>query len=91
VGVAAAGLELALITPQWVTMFAKRGKSDRNDAEGIDEAAEWAGMARVPVKSADQQANALLLSVREMPKRRHTQLVTALGGHAARLGRSKGR
>jgi transposase len=62
----ALGHEVALIPPQYVKPFVKRGKNDRNDSEAISEAAARPGMATVAVKSAEQQANAMLLSVREL-------------------------
>ena len=77
---------MALIPPQSVKPFVNRGKNDRNDAEAISEAASRPGMAQVPVKSAEQQANAVLLSARELLSRRRTQLVNALRGHAAEFG-----
>jgi hypothetical protein len=40
----------------------------------------------VPVKSAEQQAAAMLLSVRELLVRQRTQLVNAMRGHAAEIG-----
>ena len=43
-------------------------------------------MSFVPVKSAEQQAEAMVLSVRELLVRQHTQLVNALRGHAAEFG-----
>jgi len=82
----ALGHEVALIPPQYVKPFVKRGKNDRNDAEAISEAAARPGMAQVAVKSAEQQANAMLLSVRELLSRQRTQLVNALRGHAAEFG-----
>jgi transposase len=82
----ALGHEVVLIPPQYVKPFVKRGKNDRNDAEAISEAAARPGMARVAVKSAEQQANAMLLSVRELLSRQRTQLVNALRGHAAEFG-----
>ena len=82
----ALGHEVALIPPQYVKPFVKRSKNDRNDAEAISEAAARPGMAQVPVKSAEQQASAMLLSVRELLSRQRTQLVNALRGHAAEFG-----
>lgn len=82
----ALGHEVMLIPPQYVKPFVKRGKNDRNDAEAISEAAARPGMARVPVKTAAQQANAMLLSVRELLSRQRTQLVNALRGHASEFG-----
>ena len=82
----ALGHEVELIPPQYVKPFVKRSKNDRNDAEAISEAAARPGMAKVAVKSAEQQANAMLLSVRELLSRQRTQLVNALRGHAAEFG-----
>ncbi|HLN08196.1 MAG TPA: IS110 family transposase [Xanthobacteraceae bacterium] len=82
----ALGHQVVLIPPQYVKPFVKRGKNDRNDAEAISEAAARPGMANVAVKSAEQQANAMLLSVRELLSRQRTQLVNALRGHAAEFG-----
>jgi transposase len=82
----AMGHTVRLIPPQYVKPFVKRGKNDRNDAEAISEAAARPGMASVPVKSAAQQADAMLLSVRELLLRQRTQLINALRGHAAEFG-----
>src|SRR5271169_3466519 len=64
----------------------KRSKNDRNDAEAIGVAAAQPSIASVPIKSAEQQAAAMLLSVRELLVRQRTQLVNALRGHAAEMG-----
>ena len=82
----AMGHQVAMIPPQYVKPFVKRGKNDRNDAEAICTAAGQPGMAHVPVKSAEVQAAAMLLSVRELLTRQRTQLVNALRGHAAEFG-----
>ncbi len=82
----ALGHRVRLIPPQYVKPFVKRGKNDRNDAEAISEAAIRPDMRSVPVKSAGQQAAAMLLSVRELLVRQRTQLVNALRGHAAEFG-----
>src|SRR6185312_10516604 len=66
--------------------FVKRAKNDRNDAEAISEAAWRPSMPTVPVKSAERQASAMLLTVRELLVRQRTQLVNALRGHAAEFG-----
>lgn len=66
--------------------FVERAKNDRNDAEAISEAAARPGMHEVPVKSAEAQAQAMLLRVRELLVRQRTQLVNALRGHAAEFG-----
>ena len=82
----AMGHTVRLIAPQYVKPFVKRGKNDRNDAEAISEAASRPAMRFVPVKSAEQQAQASVLSVRELVVRQRTQMVNALRGHAAEFG-----
>lgn len=82
----ALGHRVRLIPPQYVKPFVKRSKNDRNDAEAISEAASRPGMHEVPVKPAAAQASAMLLSVREVLVRQHTQLINALRGHAAEFG-----
>jgi transposase len=80
------GHRVRLIPPQYVKPFVKRGKNDRNDAEAISVAASQPTIGSVPVKSADAQARAMLLSVRELLVRQRTQLVNALRGHATEFG-----
>jgi transposase len=80
------GHRVRLIPAQYVKPFVKRGKNDRNDAEAIAEAANRPGMHDVAVKSAEAQARAMLLSVRELLVRQQTQMINALRGHAAEMG-----
>lgn len=80
------GHTVRLLPPQYVKPFVKRGKNDRNDAEAISEAGSRPGMRFVPVKSAQTQADALILSNRQMLVGQRTQLVNALRGHAAEFG-----
>lgn len=75
-----------LIAPQYVKPFVKRGKNDRIDAEAIAEAAQRPDMRFVPVKSAETQADAMILSVRDLLVKQQTQLSNALRGHAAEFG-----
>ena len=82
----ALGHRVRLIPPQYVKPFVKRAKNDRNDAEAISEAASRPAMREVPVKSAEAQASAMLLSVRELLVRQRTQLINALRGHATEFG-----
>ena len=82
----ALGHRVRLLPPQYVKPFVRRSKNDRNDAEAICIAAAQPTIASVPVKSAEQQAAAMLLSVRELLVRQRTQLVNALRGHAAEMG-----
>jgi transposase len=83
---AAMGHTVQLIPPQYVKPFVRRGKNDRNDAEAINEAAARPNMPSAPVKSAEQQAEAIVLSARELLVRQRTQLVNAVRGHAAEFG-----
>jgi transposase len=83
---AALGHRVKLVAPQYVKPFVKRSKNDRIDAEAIAEAAMRPTMRFVPVKSAEAQAEAMILSVRELLVKQHTQLVNALRGHAAEFG-----
>jgi transposase len=69
-----------------VKPFVKRGKNDRADAAAISEAAGRPAMNFVPVKSAAQQAEAMVLSAQELLVKQQTQLVNALRGHAAEFG-----
>ena len=80
------GHTVQLIPPQYVKPFVKRGKNDRNDAEAISEAAARPGMPSVAVRSAEHQAEAIVLSARELLVRQRTQLVNAVRGHAAEFG-----
>ena len=80
------GHRVRLIPAQYVTPFVKRGKNDRNDAEAICVAAAQPSIGDVAVKPIEMQADAMLLSVRELLVRSRTQLVNALRGHASELG-----
>lgn len=82
----ALGHTVKLIPPQYVKPFVKRGKNDRNDAEAICEASSRPSMRYVPVKSAEQQAAMMVLSVRALLVKQRTQLVNAVRGHAAEFG-----
>jgi transposase len=80
------GHEVRLVPPQYVKPYVKRGKNDRNDAEAICEASGRPGMHFVPVKSVTQQAESMVLKVREGLVGQRTQLINALRGHAAEFG-----
>ena len=85
------GHRVLLIPPQYVKPFVKRSKNDRNDAAAICEAAGRPGMHFVPVKSADQQAQGMVLKVREALVDQRTALVNTLRGHAAEFGVTAGK
>jgi transposase len=80
------GHRVRLIPPQYVKPFVKRAKNDRNDAEAISEAASRPTMSSVAVKTADQQADVIVLRHREMLVSQRTQAINALRGHAAEFG-----
>ena len=82
----ALGHTVRLIPPQYVKPYVKRGKNDRNDAEAICEAAGRPGMHFVPVKSVTQQAQGMVLKVRETLIGQRTALINAVRGHAAEFG-----
>ena len=64
----------------------KRGKNDTIDAEAICEAMSRTGMRFVPIKSAEEQAGLMLLSVRDLLVKQRTMLINAMRGHAAEFG-----
>jgi transposase len=80
------GHRVRLIPAQYVKPFVKRAKNDRNDAEAISEAAARPSMRSVPIKSAQQQADTMILKHRDMLVSQRTQAINALRGHAAEFG-----
>jgi transposase len=60
------GHRVTLIPPQYVKPFVKRGKNNRNDAEAISEVVSRPTMRTVPVKTADEQAAAIIVKHREL-------------------------
>jgi len=82
----ALGHMVRLMPPAYVKPYVKRGKNDAADAEAICEAVRRPTMRFVPVKSAEQQANAMVYKVRELLVRQRTQLINALRSHLAEIG-----
>src|ERR1044071_1013788 len=80
------GHEVVLLPPQYVKPYVKRGKNDANDAEAICEAMSRPGMRFVPIKSADSQAELMLLGVRNLLIKQRTTVINAIRGHAAEFG-----
>ncbi len=80
------GHRVRLIPAQYVRPFVKRAKNDRADAAAIHDAASRPDMPTVPVKSAGQQANSMILRHREMLVGQRTAAINALRGHAAEFG-----
>src|SRR5919205_950133 len=81
----ALGHTVRLMPPAYVKPYVKRGKNDAADAEAICEAVMRPTMRFVPVKSAEQQANAMIYKVRELLVRQRTQLINALRSHLAEM------
>lgn len=82
----AMGHRVRLLPAQYVKPFVKRSKNDRTDAAAICEAASRPGMSSVPVKSVQQQADAMILKHRELLVAQRTAAINALRGHAAEFG-----
>lgn len=80
------GHRVKLIAPQHVKAYVRRGKNDSADAEAGCEAMSRPRTRFVPVKSAEQQAALMLVSVRGRLVRNRTQLANAIRGHAAEFG-----
>ena len=80
------GHTVRLIPPRHVKPGVKRGKNDRNDAAAICEASGRPNMHFVPVKSLTQQAQCMVLSVRETLIGQRTALGNTVRGHAAEFG-----
>ena len=80
------GHEVKLIAPQHVKPYVKRGKNDAADAAALCEAMSRPTMRYVPVKSPEQQAALMLITVRDRLIRTRTQLGNAIRGHASEFG-----
>lgn len=80
------GHDVRLIPPQYVKAYVKRGKNDAADAEALCEAVSRPSMRFVPVKSEEQQAACMLMSVRERLVGVKTQLLNAIRSYAAEFG-----
>ena len=88
--ISALGHDVCLIPPVYVKPFVKRGKTDAADAEAISEAASRKTMRFVPVKTAEQQANAMMLKTRALLVGQRTQAINALRASVrARRGRQR--
>jgi len=82
------GHTVVLVPPQYVKAYVARGKNDMADAEAICEAMSRPRVQRrfVPVKTAAQSADQMLVGTREMLIRRRTQLSNTIRGYAAEFG-----
>ncbi len=80
------GHDVKLIPPQYVKPYVKRGKNDAADAEALCEAVTRPSMRFVPVKSKEQQAACMLMTVRERLVSVKSQLSNAFRSYAAEFG-----
>ena len=80
------GHSARLMAPAYVKPFIKRQKNDAADAEAVCEAVQRPSMRFVPVKTEEQQANAIVFRARDLLVRQRTQCVNALRGHLMEYG-----
>ncbi|MEI7297967.1 IS110 family transposase [Paraburkholderia tropica] len=84
--VSALGIEVRLISPQYVTPFVKTNKNDRNDAEAIVEAASRPTMRFVSVKSIEQEDIQAVHRMRAILVRQRTAIINQVRGLLAERG-----
>jgi len=82
----ALGHQVKLIPPQYVKPFVKGNKTDRNDAQGICEAALRPDMPAVALKSEEQQAVVSLHRLRAVLEKQRKQLANQLRGLLGEFG-----
>src|SRR5260370_40420652 len=85
------GHDVRLIPPAYVKPFVKRGKTDAADAEAISEAVVRKTKRFGPIKTAEQQADAMVLKTRALLGQQRTDAVNALRAHLGELGVIAGR
>ena len=81
-----AGLDVKLISPQFVKPFVKTNKTDSNDAEAIAEAGSRGHMRFVSEKTLEQQDIQSLLRIRERLKNNRTRLINETRGLLGEYG-----
>lgn len=82
------GIEVRLISPQYVAPFVKTNKNDRNDAEAIVEAACRPTMRFVTIKSVEQQDIQAAHRMRAILVRHRTALINQMRGLPGERGLS---
>jgi transposase len=80
------GHDVRLIPPIYVKPFVKWQKNDAADAEAVAGAALRPTMRSVAVKTAEQQAQAMLFRTRDLLVGQRTQLINALRSNLAEHG-----
>jgi transposase len=84
--IAAFGHDVRVMPPTYVKPFVRRSKNDAADAEACCIAVRQPNMRFVPVKSAEQQGNLAVHTVRDLLIRQRTQAVNSLRGTLAEFG-----
>jgi len=86
--ITALGHEVMMLPAQYVTPYVLRNKNDGADAEGTCEAMSRPMVQKrcVPVKTAEQQAQLMLVGMRDQLISRRTQLSNSIRGYAAEFG-----
>lgn len=82
----ALGIEVRLISPQYVSPFVKTNKNDRNDAEAIVEAAGRPTMRFVSIKSVEQEDIQAVHRMRAILVRQRTAVINQVRGLLAERG-----
>ena len=80
------GHTVKVISPQYVTPYVKRGKTDAGDAAAICEAVTRPTMRFVAIKSAEQQSILALHRTRALLVRQRTQLINMIRAQLAEFG-----
>jgi transposase len=80
------GHRVRLISPKYVKLFVKRGKSDAHDARAICEAASRPNMRFVPVKTEEQQAALMQHTSRQLLIDQRTAVANSLRSQFAEFG-----
>ena len=85
--IASLGHAVKLVPPPFVKRFAEgRRKTDARDAKALALAGRSSDLRAVPLKSAERQAELLVVKARSLLVRQHTQAGNALRGHFAEFG-----
>ena len=80
------GHEPKLLPAQHVRPYVRRNKNDRQDADAVCEAMSRPRMSFVRIKSAEEQAAQMLMTMRQRLIDYRTQLINTIRGHAAEFG-----
>ena len=80
------GHEPKLLPAQHVRPYVRRNKNDRQDADAVCEAMSRPRMSFVRIKSAEEQAAQMLMTMRQRLIDYRTQLINTIRGHAAEYG-----